>query len=81
VSHYAVNPTNGALTLNAATVSAGQGPLGIAVTPLAGLGVELPTTKNECMRGGWNSFGTVFKNQGDCVAFVAAGGKNPPNGA
>jgi hypothetical protein len=39
----------------------------------------LPTTKEECKHGGWKSFG-VFKNQGDCVSFVATGGKNPPAG-
>ncbi len=37
----------------------------------------LPTSKDQCKHGGWQSFG-VFKNQGDCVSFVATGGKNPP---
>jgi hypothetical protein len=37
----------------------------------------VPTSKDECKHGGWRSFG-VFKNQGDCVSFVATGGKNPP---
>jgi hypothetical protein len=37
----------------------------------------LPTSKDDCKSGGWASFG-VFKNQGDCVSFVASGGKNPP---
>jgi hypothetical protein len=37
----------------------------------------LPTSKDQCKNGGWKSFG-VFKNQGDCVSFVATGGKNPP---
>ena len=39
-----------------------------------------PTGTDQCKHGGWKSFGTVFKNQGDCVAFVASGGKNPPSG-
>jgi hypothetical protein len=39
----------------------------------------LPTSKQQCKNGGWRSFG-VFKNQGDCVSFVATGGKNPPDG-
>jgi hypothetical protein len=39
----------------------------------------LPTTKDQCKNGGWRSFG-VFKNQGDCVSFVATGGNNPPAG-
>lgn len=37
----------------------------------------LPTTEDQCRRSGWRTFG-VFKNQGDCVSFVATGGKNPP---
>jgi hypothetical protein len=39
--------------------------------------VLLPTTADQCKNGGWQSYG-VFKNQGDCVSFVATGGKNPP---
>ena len=39
----------------------------------------LPTSTSECKNGGWRDFG-VFKNQGDCVSFVASGGKNPPAG-
>jgi hypothetical protein len=37
----------------------------------------LPTNKDQCKKGGWQSYG-VFKNQGDCVSFVATGGKNLP---
>jgi hypothetical protein len=37
----------------------------------------VPTTKPQCKNGGWRTYG-VFKNQGDCVSFVASGGKNPP---
>ncbi len=39
----------------------------------------LPTSKEQCKNGGWRTYG-VFKNQGDCVSFVATGGKNPPGG-
>jgi hypothetical protein len=39
-----------------------------------------PTTKDECKNGGWQNFNPTFKNQGDCVSFVATGGKNPPAG-
>jgi hypothetical protein len=39
----------------------------------------LPTSKEQCKKGGWQTFG-VFKNQGDCVSFVATAGKNPPDG-
>jgi hypothetical protein len=38
-----------------------------------------PTTKDDCKNGGWRNFG-VFKNQGDCVSFVATKGKNQPAG-
>jgi hypothetical protein len=37
-----------------------------------------PTTKDECKNGGWQNFNPAFKNQGDCVSFVATGGKNQP---
>jgi hypothetical protein len=40
--------------------------------------VPLPTSKDQCKNGGWKTFG-VFKNQGDCVSFVATKGKNPPS--
>jgi hypothetical protein len=45
----------------------------------ASLGLEQLTSKEQCKNGGWQSFG--FKNQGDCVSFVATGGKNPPSGS
>lgn len=39
----------------------------------------VPTSKDECKKGGWmnmaNDEGNPFKNQGDCVSFVASGGK------
>jgi hypothetical protein len=37
----------------------------------------LPTAKDQCKNGSWQTYG-VFKNQGDCVNFVAGKGKNPP---
>jgi hypothetical protein len=36
-----------------------------------------PTSIAQCKEGGWSSF-PQFKNQGDCVSFVATGGKAPP---
>ncbi len=43
---------------------------------------EKPTTKDQCKNGGWQSFNGsyTFKNQGDCVSYVATGGKNGPKG-
>jgi hypothetical protein len=37
----------------------------------------LPTSMDQCRSGGWMSFG-VFRNQGECVSFVATGGRNGP---
>jgi hypothetical protein len=39
--------------------------------------LPFPTSKDQCKSGGWRTFG-VLRNQGDCVSFVATGGKNPP---
>jgi hypothetical protein len=38
---------------------------------------QLPTSKDQCKNGGWRNF-PQFKNQGDCVSFVATHGKNQP---
>ncbi len=74
ISQYDVDPVTGALSPKTpATVATGGAPIGIAVTPL-----QAPTSKNQCMNGGWQNFGSTFKNQGDCVSFVASGGKNQP---
>ena len=44
----------------------------------------LPASKDQCKNGGWRHLGDnqghLFKNQGDCVSFVATGGKNPAAG-
>ena len=37
------------------------------------------TTTQQCFGGGWQKFG-VFKNQGDCVSYVASKHKNQPAG-
>jgi hypothetical protein len=37
----------------------------------------VPTSKDQCKNGGWRSF-SGFKNQGDCVSYVATDGRNPP---
>ena len=36
-------------------------------------------SKDQCKNGGWQDFTSApgpFKNQGDCVSYVATGGKN-----
>jgi opacity protein-like surface antigen len=43
----------------------------------------IPLTADDCKNGGWTRFhidGATFKNQGDCVSYVATGGKNLPAG-
>ena len=43
-----------------------------------------PNTKGHCRKGGWRTFtddeGTRFRNQGDCVSYVATGGSNRATG-
>jgi len=52
----------------------------VMITYTASLGSVTDTCKN----GGWKHLtdenGHPFKNQGDCVSYVASGGKNPANG-
>jgi hypothetical protein len=50
---------------------------GVLEVPLVGP----PTSKAQCKNGGWKTFNNPkFKNQGDCVSYVATHGKNPGNG-
>ncbi|SRR6266550_3124932 len=51
----------------ATTVAVAAGLL-VAAAPVGATGV--PTTKEQCMNGGWQQFG--FKNQGQCVSFVVS---------
>jgi hypothetical protein len=45
---------------------------------------QVPTSKDDCKNGGWQTLvdnhGNGFKNQGDCVSYVATKGKNPGSG-
>jgi hypothetical protein len=45
----------------------------------------VPATANQCKGGGWlkltDTAGTPFKNQGDCVSFVATAGTNAAAGS
>ena len=41
-----------------------------------------PVTADDCKNGGWETYGELgFKNQGDCVSYVATGAKNEPAGS
>lgn len=44
---------------------------------LDGWYAPLPLSVHQCKKGGWQAYGT-FRNQGDCMAFVATKEKNPP---
>jgi hypothetical protein len=68
---YSINPTTGAATRIGSTGL--FFPHGGDITTFS----RLPTSKDQCKNGGWKNSG-VFKNHGDCVSFVATGGKNPP---
>jgi hypothetical protein len=52
----------------------------VTVTPRVELSLQQPGNTNACKNGGWQSLvdadGNTFKNQGQCVAFVASGGKS-----
>jgi DNA-binding beta-propeller fold protein YncE len=76
VTQFSINPLTGVLSLKSPPdVATGFIPEGIAAGPLP----RVPTIKDQCKNGGWRNFG-AFKNQGDCVSFVATKGKNPPSG-
>lgn len=47
---------------------------GAIITVSCHLDPRLATSKDECTAGGYEAFG--FDNQGDCVSFVATGGRN-----
>jgi DNA-binding beta-propeller fold protein YncE len=61
VSQYDVRPGGALSPKSPPRVTAGDGPAGVAVSPL-------PTSKGQCKKGGWKQFG--FKNQGQCTRFV-----------
>jgi hypothetical protein len=43
-------------------------------------GCPMPVAQEQCTKNGWKGYGTTFKNQGDCVSFVATRGRNQPRG-
>lgn len=71
---------------NTVTVVVDNGLLGGCATVANAMGLDfaatlsyatLPTSADQCKKGGWAAYG-VFRNQGDCVSFVATKGTNPP---
>jgi hypothetical protein len=80
--------TSGPRTIGLSTVSSATDcsfvpPISIAEVIEGGITIvdapPLPTTTGQCKNGGWRNF-PGFKNEGNCVSFVATGGKNPPSG-
>jgi DNA-binding beta-propeller fold protein YncE len=77
VSQFAIGATGLLAPLAPATVPTGDAPTAVATTPPP----SVPKTKDDCRNGGWRTFGPPpFKNQGDCVSFVATHGRNHPGG-
>ena len=60
--------------------AAGTGPSATTTLTVGVLDRPLPTDKKQCKKDGWKNYGTKFRNEGDCVSFVATHGKNPPRG-
>jgi hypothetical protein len=74
-----------------ATIPSGRQATGTATVGMLGaLGSQLfsfsenfastGVVQRQCKHSGWRSFGSMFKNQGDCISFFATRGKNPPAG-
>jgi len=66
------------------TDSGDTGIVSLSLTQVFGVGTftavfgpQLPTTKAQCEKNGWKTY-PAFKNQGDCVSYVATKGKNKP---
>ena len=71
----ALTGCSGAASVNPAAQGVGQSQ---ALRTRQDGATSLPTGKDQCKDGGWQTFG-VFKDQGDCVSYVATGGKNLPD--
>ena len=65
-------------------VGDGAHSVGIFASPFNGGGTAFlridVLSAGMCKKGGWMTFQPAFKNQGDCVSFVATGGRNEPAG-
>ena len=78
---YTGNCTNAGNTCAATATYAGNGNY-LSSSASANIVIKLPvaTTGDQCKQGGWlfvtDDLGNLFKNQGDCVSFVATKGKN-----
>lgn len=77
-------PAPGAATPFPSTVHGFQLNVAATLTAAAPPPPPTPSTIDDCLNGGWQSLadtqGNPFVNQGDCVSFVASGGRNPGRG-
>ena len=77
---YADGGAAGVGTFRQDTTWTPNGTVSMKITASPSL-VAPPTGTDQCMKSGWAAFNNPsFKNQGDCVSFVATGGKNTANG-
>lgn len=70
-------------TIDSATMMSGTGMqdnLNPENVDWSAIGQATPLNKDLCKNNGWKSFGSMFKNQGDCVSYVVTGGTNLPSG-
>jgi hypothetical protein len=78
-----LNPGSNTLTFNVNNCSSTANPTGVDFTATVTYTLY-PTSSDQCKNGGWQNLtdrnGTSFKNQGDCVSYVATGGRNTAAG-
>jgi hypothetical protein len=78
---YAGDCVNAGSSCTATATYAGNGNY-FSSSASAGILIKLPVATNAdmCKKGGWqfatDDLGNLFKNQGDCVSYVATKGKN-----
>jgi choice-of-anchor C domain-containing protein len=74
---FSFTATSGSSALTFTSATAGA--CGPAIDNVSVVGTPLPLNTSDCKKGHWASY-EMFKNQGDCVSYVATDGKNQPSG-
>ena len=67
---FVLQPGDHAITIRAVVRPFGGGGAYLRVDTL-----PLPMSRDQCKRGGWEDFGAMSRNQGQCVALVQRGQK------
>ena len=79
-TYTSYDPVTGAVSgTGVVSLSATYDPVTGIGTFTANFGPQSPTTEQQC-KNGWKTY-PGFKNQGDCVSYVATKGKNKPAGS